>query len=149
MLAPSLPCMLSLLPHETNRGFNCWWASLCVVLIIPSREPRHCSALKVQKLQRPVLTEPLWNNKLNEAYNKREGKLSSHERGLPLKPDNPIPLSLMGSLPLAAPSHTQFFLWAWIFLSCGHSCCIKLLGLFRQELGWKSGEFSGFPVFRL
>ncbi len=72
-LAPSLPCLLSVLPHETNRGFNCWWASLCVVLIIPSRETHRCSALKVQKLQRPVLTEPLWNNKLNGAHNKREG----------------------------------------------------------------------------
>lgn len=73
LLGLSVPCLLSVLPHETNRGFNCSWASLCVVLIIPSREPHRCSALKVQKLQRPVLTEPLWNNKLNGAHNKREG----------------------------------------------------------------------------
>lgn len=71
-LAPSLACSVSVLPHETNRGYNCWWASMCVILIISSREPHRCSALKVQKLQRPVLTEPLWNNKLNGAHNKRE-----------------------------------------------------------------------------
>lgn len=69
-LTRSLSYSLFVLPHETNGGFNCWWASLCVILIIPSREPHCGSALKVQKLQRPVLTEPLWNNKLNGAHNK-------------------------------------------------------------------------------
>jgi len=153
-LAPSLACSVSVLPHETNRGYNCWWASLYVILIIPSWEPLLCSALKVQKLQRPAQTE---NNKLNRAHNKREGCMhtlanswSSPERGLMracrLNPTtlSPFPDGHPPSVPPVAPSTANSILVSLNFFLCsGHSCYINLLGLFRQELAWKSGSGSG------
>lgn len=149
--APSLACSVSVLHHETNRGYNCWWASLCVILIIPSREPHRCSALKVQKLQRPALTEPLWNNKLNGAHNKREGsmhpcQLSSPERGLMracrLNPTtlSPFPDRLPPSVSPVAPSTANWILLVSLNFSSAVATLAILTCLDCLDRNWHGSQ---------